>query len=83
MVLWHSDKLEKKEKTLFEASRSKVTKKVVDEWFKKYHTFFSERNSLDKPHEMYNIDETGFSTGSKAGVVVGQQDKDAQMTFHI
>lgn len=32
---------------------------------------------------IYNTDETGFSMGSKAGVVVGQRDKDTHMAFHI
>lgn len=38
MHLWHSDKLEKKKETLLEDYRIKVTKEVVDEWFKKYLT---------------------------------------------
>lgn len=67
----HSDILEKRKETLLEASRSKVTKEIVDDWFQKYQAFLSERNLLDKPHKIYNADETGFTMGSKAGVVVG------------
>lgn len=37
----------------------------------KFQEFLSERNLLDKPHKIYNADGTGFTMGSKAGVVVG------------
>lgn len=62
---------EKRKETLLEAPCSKITKEVVDEWFNNYKAFLSKRNLLDKPHKIYNTDETGFTMGSKAGVVVG------------
>lgn len=67
----HSDKLETRKEILCEASRSKFTKEVVDDWLEKYRTFLSERNLLDKPHKIYTSDKTGFTMESIAGVVVG------------
>lgn len=67
----HTDKLEKRKETLLEASRSKVTKDVVDKWFDQYTAFLSEQDMLDTPHRIFNADETGFTMGSKAGSVIG------------
>ena len=43
----------------------------MDAWFERYKVILSERDMLDKPHEIWNADETGFTTGSKAGKVIG------------
>lgn len=51
---------EKRKETLLEAPCSKITKEVVDEWFNNYKAFLSKRNLLDKPHKIYNTDETGW-----------------------
>lgn len=61
----HADKSEKRKET-FEASRTKVTQEVVDNWLVEYRAFLSERNVLDNPHKIYNEGETGFTMGSKA-----------------
>lgn len=42
---------------------------------------FVERNLLDKPHKVHNEDETGFTIGSKTGVVVGPSRQ--KCTFYI
>ena len=43
----------------------------MDTWFERYKVFLSERDMLDKPHEICNADETGFTMGSKAGKGIG------------
>lgn len=63
----HSDKLETRKEILREASRSKVTKEVVNDWLEKYRKFLSERNLLDKPHKIYTSDKTGFTIESGCG----------------
>ena len=60
-----------RKESLLEASRSKVTKESMDKWFDNYKAFLSDRDLLDKGHRIWNIDETGFTMGSKAGKVIG------------
>ena len=67
----HRDKLEPRQECQLETSRAKVTAEQMDKWFDGYKTFLSERDLLDKPHRVYNADETGFTMGSKPGKVIG------------
>lgn len=73
MDLWLDIQINQRKENniLLEASHSKVTKEVVDDWFEKYRAFLLERNLLYKPRKMHNADETGFTIGSKTGVFVG------------
>lgn len=57
--------------TLLETSRSKVTHESMDKWFTDYRAFLSKRDLLDKGHRIWNIDETGFTMGSKPEKVIG------------
>jgi len=63
--------LEKRKESPLESSRSKVTPEKMDTWFEKYRKFLSDLELMDKPHRIWNADETGFSMGSKAGNVIG------------
>ena len=67
----HKDLIETRQETLLDYCRSKVTKEKMDNWFVGYNEFLSNLELLDKPHRVWNADETGFSMGSKAGKVIG------------
>ena len=51
--------------------RSKVTPEKMDKWFSDYKDFISDLELMDKPHRIWNADETGFAMGSKGGNVLG------------
>ena len=63
--------VEKRNESTLENSRAKVTTKQLSAWFENYRKFVSELHMLDKPHRIYNADESGFSMGSKASTVIG------------
>lgn len=67
----HAQKIQMRKETLLETSRSKVTHESMDKWFTDYRAFLSKRDLLDKGHRIWNIDETGFTMGSKPGKVIG------------
>ena len=67
----HVQKIQMRKESLLESSRSKVTTGSMDKWFSNYREFLSSRDLLDKGHRVWNIDETGFTMGSKPGKVIG------------
>ncbi|XP_045177895.2 jerky protein homolog-like [Mercenaria mercenaria] len=72
----NSHLIEKRQESSLENSRAKVTSQQLDKWFASYYKFLSELHLLDKPHRVYNADESGFSMGSKASVVIGPTKKE-------
>ncbi|XP_038046939.1 uncharacterized protein LOC119721120 [Patiria miniata] len=67
----NSDVVERRKEASLESSRIKVTQSKLDRWFDSYYQFVSSLNLLDKPHRIWNADETGFQMGSKSGHVIG------------
>lgn len=67
----HLQKIQMRKETLLGTSRSKVTHESMDKGFTDYRAFLSKRDLFDKGHRIWNIDETGFTMGSKPGKVIG------------
>ncbi|XP_071799787.1 uncharacterized protein [Asterias amurensis] len=67
----NSDVLQRRKDSVLESSRVRVTQDKVVEWFDSYREFVSDLQLLDKPHRVWNADETGFQMGSKSGHVIG------------
>ncbi|KAJ8051210.1 Jerky protein-like-like [Holothuria leucospilota] len=69
---WYTDFLKRnpeiklKPTKLLNKARAKVTKEAVDDWFRNFDCFISDLNLSDKPHQIYNFDETGFGMCGKA-----------------
>ncbi|XP_070546667.1 uncharacterized protein [Ptychodera flava] len=54
-----------------DVKRAKVSKAEVDKWFQHFEVFLSDHQLLDKPTNIWNCDESGFSTQVKTGKVLG------------
>ena len=62
--------------TPLELKRSKVTKEKTDEWYRKFREFLAIKELLDKPANIWNADETGFTMGYNKSKVIGPSRKD-------
>jgi hypothetical protein len=65
-----SDKLKLMKSIRLEKSRAGVTKETVDGWFKKLYCVLKRLNLLDKPSNIFNADESGFSDDPGRKVVL-------------
>ena len=63
--------------TSLELSRSKLTRHDVDNWYCDFRDFLTAKGLIDKPGQIWNADETGFTMGSKAGKVIGPSNRAA------
>ncbi|KAK3086373.1 hypothetical protein FSP39_017497 [Pinctada imbricata] len=63
--------------TVLEVSRSRLTRQDVDRWYISFRKFLSSKGLIEKPAQIYNADETGFTMGSRAGKVVGPASRSA------
>lgn len=52
-----------------------MTIKEVADWFDDCRVFMSDNHLLGKSKGVYHADETGFTTGSKNGRVIGPSKK--------
>lgn len=75
----HSDSLKRrKPETLTVARATALTEEVVNTFFDMYEKKLKENDLLDKPHRIYNLDETGLNTDRRSDAVfVRKQSRDA------
>jgi hypothetical protein len=67
----HKDILGIRRETLVESSRAKLTKAKLDDWYRTCTKFLVEKDLMNKPEQIWNADESGYSLGSKTGSVIG------------
>lgn len=69
-------KLKVMNSTKLEKVRADVTSNTVDEWFAKLHMVLSKLDLFNKPHQLFNCDESGFRDDpGKKKVVVSRDTK--------
>ncbi|XP_056003489.1 uncharacterized protein LOC130049641 [Ostrea edulis] len=71
----NSHLIKSRKETPLETCRAKLSKEKTDKWYSKFKSFLIEKELVDKPGQIWNADETGFSVGSVAGKVIGPAKK--------
>ena len=60
-----------KDRDFSEVCKAKLTKSKTDRWYANFRDFLISKDLINKPKNVWNADETGFSMGSSAGKVIG------------
>ncbi|KAK3099982.1 hypothetical protein FSP39_012930 [Pinctada imbricata] len=68
-----------RKETPLDYSRSKLTRAEIDQWYIEFRDFLTTKGLIDKPGQIFNADETGFTMGSKAGKVIGPAERSASV----
>ncbi|XP_070538590.1 uncharacterized protein [Ptychodera flava] len=51
--------------------RAVISKSDIDQWFRDFEIFLSDQDLMDKPWQIWNCDESGFSLSPKSSKVLG------------
>lgn len=78
----NSNILSSSENTSLNLKKSKLTREKLDQWYTQFRKFLEDKDLLNQPGKIFNLDEIGFNMGGNKSNVIGLVQRDSNAS-HI